>query len=528
MTDAEQNPNSMSPGAKPFFTVGLVVVLLVALAVRLVAIGSPLLGNFATKNVVYAMIARNLVEGRASFWLPRVDCLCGSERGLHLLELPLSAYLAGGLWHWLGGSLEVWGRAVSIGFSLAAVWVLYDLTRRRHGNAAALGAAMVLALSPVAVIYGQHFMLEASVVFFAVATIGALDRWLAGRRPAWLAAAVICFGLLVMTKIYMLILLLPIGYLLLAEGLGIRDWGLGVGQAVPDGKSRFPSLIPNPQSLSVRHSLTYGAVLLFILAALPAVAWVVYVMHAAAPGGSLAGQVFYSLRDSAGAHRPPDPLLARPDFYRQVFDDMAGVVFTPVAFMLPLVGLLDRTWRRWAAWLAAMGLLVLIMPRKFFEMNYYWLVVLPPAAILTGLGWARLAERLRPSRMAIAALLALAAAVSFRYTAGPLLLTPEEDRAVLPAAEAVRSLTGPGEPVATMHGSGIDLLYYCDRPGWALAPNEPRLADRLAECGRAGARLLVIVDVAEAESPDRDGRLIEKTPIAQGDGFRVYAMDAPP
>ena len=63
-------------------------------------------------------------------------------------------------------------------FSLAAVWLLYLFVARRHGRVAAFGAGIVLALSPVAIIYGQNFMLEASLVCFAVATFYCLQRWL--------------------------------------------------------------------------------------------------------------------------------------------------------------------------------------------------------------------------------------------------------------------------------------------------------------------------------------------------------------
>ncbi|HLA84115.1 MAG TPA: glycosyltransferase family 39 protein [Thermoguttaceae bacterium] len=505
METSESTPIPSRSTHSPHLLVVLGLILALALGVRLVAISRPLLGNFATKNVVYAMIARNLVEHRASFWLPRIDCLRGGQRGLHLLEVPLSAYLAGGLWKCFGGSLDVWGRIVSIAFSLTSILVLYHLVRRRHGHVAGLGAAAVLALSPVAVMYGRHFMLEASIAFFAVATIDTLDRWLAGRRAIWLAASAACFALLALTKIYMLVLLLPIVAMLFRR----------VRLNAPEQPHDFAL---------VRPDAPYMAFLLFLLAAVPAIAWVAYVLHAASPGGNLSDQIFYSLRDSAGAHRPPDPLLARPDFYRRLFDDWAGVVLTPAACMLPLIGLMNRAWRRWIPWLAAMALLVVAMPRKFFEMNYYWVVVLPPVAVLAGLGWARLVEKLRPSRMAMGLFLALALVASLRYTSGPLLNIPAEDRAVLPASRVVREQTAQDELVVTMHGSGIDLLYYCDRPGWALEPNDPRLADRLAECARAGAKLLAIVDVEHDASPDRAGRLPSMPLVAEGEGFRVYRL----
>jgi 4-amino-4-deoxy-L-arabinose transferase-like glycosyltransferase len=509
----------------------LVLVILIALGVRLLAIDRPLVGNFATKNVVYAMIARNWVEGRASFWLPRIDCLCGGQRGLHLLELPLSAYLAGGLWRLAGGSLDVWGRLVSVAFSLGAVLVLFNLVRRRHGPSAALGAATVLALSPVAVIYGQAFMLESSVLFFAVATIDALDRWLTGSRLIWLLAAVLIFSLLVLTKIYMLVMLLPIGCMLLhrvrarthQRDEGLLTGCLGQSEAVGClGQSEAMAQCRAGNLFLRKHALY--AIFAFLIAALPAVIWVLYVIRASLPGGPLADQVFYSLANSAEAHRPPHPLLFQADCYRRLLDDLATVVLTPVAFMLPLVGLLDRNWRRWAAWLAAMAILVAFMPRKFYEMNYYYVVVLPPIAVLAGLGWARLEEGLRPSRVAIAGLAILTIVVSLRYTFVPVLRTPAEDRAVLPAAQAVRALAAPGEPIATMHGDGVDLLYYCDRPGWALSPDDPDLAARLAECRRAGARFLAIVDVESHSSPDRPSRLPLCPPVAEGDGFRIYEI----
>ncbi|MBN1590890.1 MAG: glycosyltransferase family 39 protein [Pirellulales bacterium] len=507
MSESRTEPNRTHLSQTSHFSPWFLGVCFLAFALRLMAIGRPLLGVFATKNVVYAMIARNLVEHRASFWLPRLDCLRGGQRGLHLLEVPLSAYLAGGLWKGLGGSLDVWGRAVSIGLSVASVVILFDYVRRRHGQPAAMAAATVLALSPVAVIYGQCFMLEASVVFLTLSTMNALDRWISGRRTVWLAVAASCFALLALTKIYMIVLLLPIGYMLFAAC-----------------RVRARTHQPLPCRIGACKHTPYRTTLVFLVASLPAVVWVLFVVHVASPGGSLADQVFYSLRDSTEAHGFPHPLLGQADFYRQLFDDFSGVVLTPVAFMLPFAGLLDRQWRRYAVWLLAMAILVVAMPRKFYEMNYYYTVSLPPIAIVAGLGWARLAERLRPSRAAVVVVLVLSLLASLRYTAGPMLKTPEEDRAVLPAAQAVRELTAGDEPVVTMHGSGIDLLYYCDRPGWALEPDEPELIDRLAACRRAGAKRLVIVDVDGQESPDRDLLPGGMTLITQGDGFRIYGL----
>jgi hypothetical protein len=506
---------------RPQLPIGFWGLLILTASVRLVAIGRPLLGNFAAKNVVYAMIARNWATGRASLWQPTLDCLRGGTRSLHLLEWPASAYLTAWLWRMFGGSLDIWGRAVSVGFSVAAVAVLFLLVRRRHGRTAALAAGYVLALSPVAIVVGQSFMLETSLVFFTLAAVYCVDRWLAagsrglsrfsrrgvgciagppfrreeGTFPfsanAWLTLAGVALALLLLTKIYMLVLWLPLAVMVLGKG----DSGLS------------------------RRERLVGMVVLGAAAA-PAAVWYGYAMRISAADHPLSASVFYSLRDSAGAHFPPHPLLFTPDFYRQVFDDLSTVVLTPVAFMLPLVGLLDRSWRRWAAWLAAMAILMFALPRKFYEMNYYYMVVLPPLCILAGLGWRRIVRRLRPGRVAVAAVLLLGLAASFRYAAKPAWVTPEEDRHVLAAARAVQSLAAEDEPVVTMHGTAIDLLYYCDRPGWAVSPDAEDLESQLSEYRRQGAHYLVATGPAARGLPS----LANLPAAVRGDGFAVYRL----
>ena len=462
-------------------------------AVRLIGITRPLLGNFSAKSVIYAMIARNWAEGRAGFLYPSLDCLVGGKRSLHMLECSVSAYLTGSLWRLFGGSLDVWGRATAVVFSTASVAVLFLFVRRRHGPAAALGAGWVLALSPISIIYGQSFMLDASLVFFTVSTFYAADRWLDGGRSAWLLAAMVCFALLLLTKIYMMVLLLPLGVMLLgAERRGWRAWSLGL--------------------------LAAG------LAVVPVALWSIHALHTASPGSPMAGHIYSSLQGNARVYRPPDPLLWTPDFYRQLLDDLTGVILTPVAFMLFLAGWLDRAWRQYAFWFLAMAILVALLPLKFYEMNYYFMATLPPLCIVAGLGWRVVSRRLRPGRLAVAGLLLVGLAVAFRYALRPAFVTPDEDRGVVAAGLVIRQLTAEEEPVVTMHGTAIDLLYYCNRPGWAVAPDTPELDSLLDDYRRRGARYMVVA------GPEATGVGIApfgaQKPLVCGDGFCVYPLVA--
>ena len=201
------------PDSPSAFILQLGFPVLLAVLVRLPGLCRPLLGHFATKNVTYAMIARNWVLGRASFWHPTMDCMAGGDRGWHLLEVPVSAYLAGAGWSIFGGSLDIWGRASCIAFSAGAVALMFALVRRWHGPIAACGASFALALSPSSVIFGQSFMLEAPLMFFALASFFCLERWLSSNRRRWLLLAATSFALLLLTKIYMLVLALPLAAL---------------------------------------------------------------------------------------------------------------------------------------------------------------------------------------------------------------------------------------------------------------------------------------------------------------------------
>jgi hypothetical protein len=162
-------------------------------------------------------------------------------------------------------------------------------------------------------------------------------------------------------------------------------------------------------------------------------------------------------------------------------------------------------------------------------MNYYWMAALPPLAILVGLGWQQVHDRLALGRPAITIVLAVALLFSLRYAVRPAMITPPADRAVVHAGRAIQRLTAADEPVVTMHGSGIDLLYYCRRPGWALSPDTPRLDQAIQQYRFQGARYLVVV----AESDLRKqiaaqcSALAEKGVPVGDEGYSVYHIASP-
>ncbi|MGB3082150.1 MAG: hypothetical protein WBB86_04080, partial [Candidatus Omnitrophota bacterium] len=96
-------------------------------AIRFIGINRPLLGNFATKACVYAMIAKNFARDGFQLLYPSFDVLRSGKPSLHLLEFPWVAYLVGVIHKMAGGNLDFWGRFVSVLFFVCSCYLLYKI-----------------------------------------------------------------------------------------------------------------------------------------------------------------------------------------------------------------------------------------------------------------------------------------------------------------------------------------------------------------------------------------------------------------
>ncbi|HEX7377635.1 MAG TPA: hypothetical protein VF278_11015, partial [Pirellulales bacterium] len=188
---------------------------------------------------------------------------------------------------------------------------------------------------------------------------------------------------------------------------------------------------------------------------------------------------------------------------------------------------------------------------KFFELRYYLLILVPVCAVLAGLGCEYLARHVRAprggirensgrlwiappdflrSRLRAAARICLASCLICSFAGamwlaiGAMWSQAPEDRAVTTAAAALRGMSQANERTVTLHGAAPDLLYYCDRPGWALSVNDPRFEETLASCRRQGARWLVVADLASLAGKPA-ARIISRLPIEKaGDDFMICRL----
>ena len=168
----------------------------------------------------------------------------------------------------------------------------------------------------------------------------------------------------------------------------------------------------------------------------------------------------------------------------------------------------------------------MLLPLKFYKLNYYDLVILPPLALLAGLGWRQLQTVIGPSRAAVAAVLALVLAAVDAACVRAGLCHPGRRPRRCRRWRCARSLAPPDEPIVAVHGSNFDLLYYCDHPGWAVPVDDPQFAaPRSRRRARQGAHSLVIANLASLDAQPVAKACLAQMPIeTEGEDYRVYRL----
>lgn len=339
----------------------LIWILLVAAALRLPYVNAPLLDAHRWRQVDTAQMARFFYEDGFDLLHPRVNW--GGAHGYVESEFPLVPALAALLYRALGPD-EVWGRVVVILFSLGCVALTFVLARHLLGQAAGLAAAALVAVSPGAVFYGRTFMPDTVMIFFSLAAIVALLRYVETGSRAALATAAASFGLTVLVKLPGVMVIAPMAGVLWTS----RRWS----------------------ALRDRRLVAALAV-----AGLVAGAWYWHAYQTFRDTGLTFGvfgttktyppEVATSVWTEAFSKWSTRELLTTAPFYTTLLSRVYFLHLTPPGFVLGMVGLL--VWRRhpWRllpdAWLATMMAFVFVAGWGHMGHDYYQLPLVPIFAL---------------------------------------------------------------------------------------------------------------------------------------------------
>ena len=194
----------------------LIPLIILAAAVRLYRLDTPLADWHSWRQVDTAAVTRRYVAEGIDLLRPRYDDLSSipsgrdNPQGYRMVEFPFTNGLTAWAYQVIPGAqtleIHVFSRLVSILFSLGSLVFLYLLVHRLSGPLEAAIAAAVFALLPYNIYYSRTVLPEVPLVFFSLGLL-----YFSIRQQILLATTFAALALLL--KPYAIFLFLPLAYL---------------------------------------------------------------------------------------------------------------------------------------------------------------------------------------------------------------------------------------------------------------------------------------------------------------------------
>lgn len=476
----------------------VLITLVVALSIRLVNLGQPLLERHAFRQTQTAYPALLFHEHGINLLHPLLPVL-GPPFEVPL-EFPLFQAL-GSLVMDLGVPPDPAMRLTGTLCFFATALLLWGLVGRLAGQGAALAALLFFLFSPHGIAWGRTSMIEYLATAGAIGYVWAGVVWREERRPILWAVAILAGSVAMLVKITTgLFYVLPLlAYAETRESGGFGNW--------------------------VRRRCDPALV---VMVALPLAAAVLWTRHADAIKAAHEATAWFT---SANIKVWNFGTLAQrldPSAWLKIGARLAlYVVGLPFLAVLPFSAAAAFRSRQPIFW-AAMALAAFLPIATFFNLywvhDYYLAAVSPAIATILGIGAARLWKRCH-GRYGAASLIAacLVSAIVVGLTTTRYLRPTFESTGPDPLAREVAAASRPDDLVIVTGAEwSSHVLYYARRRGLMLPTVllDSRLLQRLPE---EGYRVLASAD------PDRDPLwVLREWPWVGALGPRTYALGNAP
>ena len=188
----------------------IVVILVVAAALRLNNIAQPYVDDNAWRESSVAMMAQNFYEKSWNIFYPEVNWV-GPGPGYQGREFQTISYLAA-LLYTLFGKHDWIGRCLAVAFGTLGVFALYQLVRLLWNRELAITAAALMAVYPGVIRLERSFLPDPAMVSLIVTSFWLLALYLKTDQRRYLVLACAVGALGALTKIPGLIVGLPMVY----------------------------------------------------------------------------------------------------------------------------------------------------------------------------------------------------------------------------------------------------------------------------------------------------------------------------
>ena len=397
-------------------------------------------------------MARNFYRNHFDLHRPEMDRF-GSGPSVVELELQITPFVTS-LLYVVWGIRDWVGRIVPILFSLGSVAYFYRLIAVHFSERLALFSTFVFAILPLNVFFSRVLMPEAGALFFTLAAVYHFSAYLESKTKVQLALGTVFAALAFLAKLSNLYVLIVFVALAAREG-----WrGL----------------------VSDRRFFAF-----LLLALAPTIAYYGY-MHVAADIMMMPYQVG---TDKWGNVQ----LWISPVLYQVLAQRFRTLVFTEPGLLMLIAGLfLPLTHPVFRLWLMAALAYVFVVANGNLVHSYYQMPFLPAGAFFIGLVLDRTysSARLRPLTAVLCIVL---------FARALMILGPMYGMYAYPAYEAAKMLTeidtsaAPVVSVPHRRDMAPELLYYADRKGWVVWPDQLTVG-LIAQFREQGAKYIVVTD----------------------------------
>ena len=203
----------------------ILLLLVVAAVFRFPGVREPLTDTQYWRQTDTASIARNYYEEGMRFYYPAVNWREDGP-GYVESEFPLYPYMVALLYQGYGQVDESFGRIISILFGLLTVLLLYLFAFRLFKDPeAALISGLVYAVCPLSIFYTRTFMPESLMMFFSLAGLYYFYSWVQlGDSRRW-TGAVLFLTLAMLLKLTNVLLFIPMmGVMIDRHGFKLHRW----------------------------------------------------------------------------------------------------------------------------------------------------------------------------------------------------------------------------------------------------------------------------------------------------------------
>jgi len=430
----------------------LICILMLAFALRLYKIDAPLADYHSWRQTDTAAVARNFERSGFNLLKPQYNDLSNLQSGIdnpngyRFVEFPLYNATFAKLHQFIPFfSLDVWGRLVSVFFSLLIIFCLYHILLIESGRVAAVFSALTYAVMPFFVFFSRVILPETPAVGFAILSIYAFFLFESEKKKekqiVLFFLSSIFFACALLVKPTTIFFVIPLIF------LSIRKYRFNI-----------------PKQL---HLIVY-----FIIATFPFFLWRFYITKF--PEGIPASNWLISQVNTFEGQKE---IFMRPAFFRWIFfERINNLILGGYLTIFLVLGIIKKRTSYFLLSLISVGFVyVFVFQGGNVQHEYYQTLLFPSLAVAIGLGVSFLTEQKKAFIHPVASgfVIFLLYILSFFFSWFLVKGYYHVPQDMLFMAKIIQTFSKPEDKIVVDRMGDTTLLYLSDRKGAPLLYKTP-------------------------------------------------------